>query len=215
MNTYTTSLAVATSFFVATAPLAPSAFLDRVGQSTQHSIQQIRERAEKIRESANVPSEVETKRQEIEARIAERQNNVREKLSGRRATTCKEREARINQGLTKRVDAAQRHFDKFKSVQDKLLAYVADNQLTVRNGQALQIIMVESEIDARAAIEAARSSSFSCDATDARSPGKIVREQVAAQKEALKIYLASIKDYAAAVKAAVAERTEQEGSSNE
>lgn len=215
MDKFTVTLAFAASTFVATPPLTPSAFMEQARQSAKQSTQEIRDRAEKLRESANVPTEVQTKRQEIESRIAERQQNVREKLSGKRAATCKEREARINQSITKRIDAAERHFEKFKSVQDRLLAFVADNQISVQNEQALQIIMVESEIDARAAIDAARANTFNCEATDARAPGQIIREQVAAQKEALKTYLTSIKDYAAAAKTAAAQQNTKAGGSDE
>ena len=148
----------------------------------------------------NIEEDVFKKQAEIEQKIAEKQAAVLHKLEGNRAQKCQRHETRINEILTNRVDAAQRHFDTFKSIQTRLETFVANKHLDVVNANALKTIMDDRQASALAAIETTRAVHFSCADTDATAPGKIVMDQVAAEKQALKQYRTAIKDYAVAVK---------------
>lgn len=162
--------------------------------------------------AAEKRKEIEAKRLEIEQRIADRKAAIAEKLSGERAERCLERQDTINNILDNRTSAAQQHFDKFQAIQDKLVAFVADKELSVENANALEIIMDDKQTEAQAAIDAAGATNFDCMNTDANAPGKIVMEQVAAAKQALKGYRTAIKDYAVAVRTAAAPLVEDSGS---
>lgn len=148
-------------------------------------------------------AELDAKRQEIEQKLAERRAAIAEKLSGKRAEQCEKKEATINRVLDDRVSAAQRHLDKFKVIQDKLVAFVADKQLDVQNASALEVIMNDKQQNAQAAIDTIATVDFSCANADATSPGAIVMDEVASVKQALKDYRTAIKDYAISVKNSV------------
>lgn len=162
--------------------------------------------------ASKMTEEVEAKRAEIEQRLADKRAAIQEKLSGKRAEACEKKQAHINQILDNRVSAASKHFERFKSIQDKLETFVETKALVVENATALQLIMNDAQAAARAAIDAAAATDFACAETDATAPGKIVTEQVSAQKQALKTYRSAIKDYAVAVKSTLAAvKVESEG----
>ncbi len=152
--------------------------------------------------------EIQNKRQEIENRVAEKRAAIAEKLSGERKLRCESREAGINQLLDNRTAAAQRHFDTFKSIQDRLTTFVANKNINVENAAALELIMNDAQTAAQAAITAVGGVDFVCKDADASSPGHIVMDEVVAAKEALKEYRQAIRDYAVAVRAAVTVETE-------
>lgn len=161
---------------------------------------------------SNMMQEVDAKRAEIEQRLAAKRAAIQEKLSGKRAESCEKKQASINQILDNRVSAASKHFDRFKAIQEKLVAFVETKALVVENAAALELIMNDAQASARAAIDAASATDFACTETDAAAPGKIVTEQVGAQKQALKNYRSAIKDYAVALKSSIAAtKTETDG----
>lgn len=146
--------------------------------------------------------EIETKRQTIEQKVAEKKAAIAEKLSGQRAERCAQKQDAINRVLDTRTSAAQRHFDKFKAIQDKLQAFVTDKELNVENASAMELIMNDKQASAQAAIDAVNAANFDCASADAAAPGRIVMEQIATAKQALKDYRTAIKDYAVAVRTA-------------
>lgn len=146
--------------------------------------------------------ELDAKRKVIEDKIASKKAAIGEKLTGKRQEQCEKKEATINSILDTRASAAQQHFDKFKAIQDKLAAFVAEKSLNVENAKPLEIIMTDAAMEAEVAVTAVNGLDFACEETAASSPGAIVMEEVATAKQALKDYRTAIKDYAVAVKAA-------------
>lgn len=147
--------------------------------------------------------ELNDKRKTIQDKIASKKAAIGEKLSGQRQEQCEKKEAAINSILDTRATVAQQHFDKFKAIQDKLIAFVAEKSLTVENAKPLEIIMTDAAMEAEAAVSAVNGLDFVCEETAASAPGAIVMEEVATAKQALKDYRTAIKDYAVAVKDAV------------
>lgn len=144
--------------------------------------------------------DVETKRQALEVKMAERKAAIIEKLSGKRKEKCQAREATINTILDNRVSAAQRYFDKFAAIQEKLVTFTEEKKLNVQNQAALELVMNDSASAAQAAIQAISSSDFACESAAAAAPGALVKDQIGTAKEALKAYRTAIKDYAVAIK---------------
>ena len=195
-------------------PLTSFALLGEITHSVRTTTEHVRGTVESARDAA-MPEEVQVKRQEIQARIDAKRSAITDKLSGQRAETCEKKETTINQVLDNRSTAAERHFNTFKSIRDRLDAFVAEKQLNIDNAEALRNILNDSEGSALAAIENAKVTDFSCESTDAHSPGKIVTEQVAAQKEALKTYRTDLKNYAVAVKSAAVNNQTVENAAEE
>lgn len=153
-------------------------------------------------------TELESRQRAIEDRINEKRAAINEKLSGARQERCESKQATINQILDNRSAAAQRHFDRFKNIQDKLVAFVAAKNLNVENASALELIMNDKQTAAQAAVTAVAGVDFVCKDADASSPGSIVMDEIIAAKQALKDYRDAIKDYAVAVRAAADVETE-------
>ena len=165
--------------------------------------QQAEERVQSVNDRrAERQTELDAKRQAIEQRIAERRAAITEKLTGERAERCEKKEATINRMLDARVSTAQKHFDKLKSIHDKLTAFAVQEELAVDNANALELILNEKQSDAQITIDAVNALDFECADTDANAPGAIVTDQVTETKQALKDYRTAIKDYAVAVRSA-------------
>ncbi len=180
--------------------------LDDLARSTTPQVEQIQ--GETTNRLAERAAELEAKRLEIEQRLAQRRSQITQKLEGARAERCEEKEMTINRVLDTRVSAAQRHFDKFKAIQDKLATFVVDKQLNVENATALEVIMNDKQQSAQASIDAIETTDFDCGSADATAPGNIVMDQVALVKQSLKEYRTAIKDYAVAVKGAATAETD-------
>lgn len=211
-------LALAISAVMAPAPHAEALVTESLYDATnslqgvvQGAENQVRLTTEKL--EAQRQQEVETRRQAIESRITEKRAAITQKLSGASKERCESRQATINQILDKRTAAAQRHFDRFKNIQDKLVAFVEAKELNVENAAALELIMNDSQTAAQAAITAVSAVDFVCKDADAASPGSIVMDEIVAAKTALKNYRTAIKDYSVAVRSAATTITEtSEGS---
>lgn len=201
------------AIIVAPAPraeaLSLSDSLKEIKTTTQNAVQgtntQSKTSAEKLEQQKQ---ELETRRQAIEARIAEKRAAIKEKLSGPRQERCESKQVSINQILDTRADTAQRHFDRFKSIQDKLAAFVQEKGLDVENAAALELIMSDAQTAAQAAVTALAATDFNCKDTDSAAPGAIVMDEFLTAKHALISYRDSIKDYAVAVKTAASTVTE-------
>jgi hypothetical protein len=154
-------------------------------------------------QAAEKQAELEARRQAIKQRITDRRAAVTEKLSGKRAEQCEQQEATINRVIDERANAAERHFTKFKAIQDKLATFVANKKLTIDNASAHELIIPGQEVAAQAAINELKAFDFECALADANTPGAIVTEQVAEVKQALKDYRTAIKDYAVAIRSAI------------
>lgn len=178
--------------------------LDDVSNEARDSTKTLSSTIDKEARATKLTQEIEMKRAELEQRLADKRAAIQEKLSGKRAESCEKKQASINQILDNRVNAASRHFERFKAIQDKLVAFVETKDLAVENAAALELIMNDAQATARAAIDTAGGTDFACAETDAAAPGKIVTEQVSAQKQALKNYRTAIKDYAVAIKSSLA-----------
>ena len=177
--------------------------VDTLTQSILGRAQQAEEQVQAAMDrKAQRQAEFDAKRQAIEQQIAERRAAVTEKLTGERAEKCEQQEVTINQTLDNRGTAAQRHFDKLKSLHEKLSAFVTEKELAVDNAAALELILGEKQDDAQATIDAVKALDFECTIADAHAPGMIVKDQFTEAKQALKDYRTAIKDYALAIRGA-------------
>lgn len=199
------------SLFVAATAVLGSAqtsqaltFVDDFTQTVAARVQGTESQSDQAARAAEKQAEIEARRQAIKQRIADRRAAITEKLSGKRAEQCEQQEAAINRVIDERANAAERHFNKFKAIQNKLTAFVADKELTIDNARAHELIIPGQEVEAQAAINELKALDFECTLTDANTPGAIITEQVAAAKQALKDYRTAIKDYAVAIKSAIA-----------
>ena len=209
------SAALLALMVVVASPFAPQSLSISDRSAEARSIENEASESEKTENSereAKMSEEVEVKRAEIEERLATKRAAIHEKLSGKRAEICEKKQATINRILDNRVSTASKHFERFKDIQDKLVAFVEAKGLAVENAAALELIMNDAQASAIAAIEAAGTTNFACTETDATAPGKIVTEQVGAQKHALKNYRSAIKDYVVAIKSSIAAtKTDSDG----
>lgn len=146
--------------------------------------------------------ETESKRAEIQQKIDAKRAAVTDTLSGRRAELCKQREAKINEALSNRTAVAERYLEKFKTIQERLSSFAAENQLTVENAAALELIMADKQAQAEATIGVAKATTFDCSTTSAKNPGQIIKDLIYEGKHMLGEYRTAVKDYAEAVKAA-------------
>jgi hypothetical protein len=158
------------------------------------------------------PADIQIKREEIKQKITEKRAAIKEKLTDRRLGACQKKQTRINKILDNRVTSAERHLATFSKLQDRLMAFVVSKNLDVASSADLEAAMNDAKTTAQATIEATKETKFTCEGADATAPGKIVTEQVTAQKQALKSYLTAIKNYRVAIKgASTANKTEQSG----
>lgn len=199
------SLVLAATLTVGVAQTSQALQTETILQTVTSRVQGVETRVQTVEERRQ---EIDAKRQEIERKVAEKKAAIAEKLSGQRAERCAQKQDTINRILDTRTSAAQRHFDKFKAIQDKLQAFVVDKELSVENASALELIMNDKQTEAQAAVDAAVATDFDCLNTDAAAPGRIVVEQIATVKQALKDYRTAIKDYAVAVRTAATPPTE-------
>lgn len=173
-------------------------------KESEHATTSTTTSVERDHRDDKMSEDIQAKRDEIEHRLTEKRAEIREKLSGKRAQSCEKKQATINQILDNRINAASSHLEHFKDIQNKLVAFVDRKNLAVDNASALEVIMNDAQAAAQATIDAAAATNFSCSDADAAAPGRIVTEQVSAQKQALMDYRSAIKDYAQAVKNAYA-----------
>lgn len=152
--------------------------------------------------SATRNDDLEQRRLEIQQKIQAKRDAVTERLSGRRAEICEQKEQGINQAIAARNAAAQRYFDKFKAIQERLTNFAAEKKLEVKNASALELVMNGRQGEAAATIGAASVTTFDCAVTSASDPGHIIRELVKEEKTALLEYRDAVKDYAVAIKEA-------------
>lgn len=152
--------------------------------------------------SAIKNDDAEHKRLEIQEKIDAKRAAVTEKLSGRRAELCEQREAKINEALANRTAAAELYYEKFMTIQDRLQAFVTEQNLAVENDSALGLIMADKRAHAEATIGIAKTTTFECADTSADNPGQIVKDLIAEEKKTLDEYRTSVRDFADAVKAA-------------
>ena len=152
--------------------------------------------------SATQTDELEQRRMEIQQKIQAKRDAVTERLSGRRAEICEQKEQGINQAIAARNASAQRYFDKFKAIQERLTSFASEKKLEIKNASALELIMNDKRDETAATISAANATTFDCAMTSASNPGHIIRELVQEEKNTLLEYRAAVKDYALAVKAA-------------
>ncbi|MEO5499658.1 MAG: hypothetical protein ABIR46_04110 [Candidatus Saccharimonadales bacterium] len=147
--------------------------------------------------------ELEARKQELEQKVTQKRAAISEKLMGARAERCMAKQDKINTMLDTRVTSAQKHFDTFKAIQDRLVLLVKENELDVENHGGLENLMDIFQTDAQASINNLGSTNFACEDADATAPGAIVKDQVSVAKKALKDYRDSIKNYAVAIKASI------------
>lgn len=186
--------------------------LEETRDAVSDTVKTVTATVDRTARDAKAAEDVETKRTQIEQKISEKRAQIHEKLTGKRVEQCEKKQASINQILDNRVSAASKHLERFKAIQEKLVAFVDAKDLAVDNANALELIMDDMRSSAQAAIDAASTTDFSCDNADATAPGQIVTEQVSAQKQALVQYRDALKDYSAAVKTAlIAAKTATEG----
>lgn len=154
--------------------------------------------------------ELEARKLELEKKLAEKRAAITTKLMGERADRCEKKQGTINSILDKRVLAAQKHFDTFKNIQEKLSVVVDDNAIVVENEVALQRVMNLLQAKTEGSIEALEGADFDCANADASAPGAIVKDQISIVKQDLKDYRDSIKDYAQSIKASVEAASESQ-----
>ena len=152
--------------------------------------------------------EMEARKEELEQKLAEKLAAVSEKLMGARAEKCQKKQVNINSMLDKRVESAQKHFDTFKLIQDRLVAIVKDKEIVIENQSAREIIISGYELEAQASIDTMKKVNFECKMADSAAPGAIVKVQISDVKQDLKDYRDAIKDYAQAIKASVEKTAE-------
>lgn len=179
--------------------------VQNVDSSTAQTVRGGEKTAERASKVAEATVERTEKRDQIEQKMAEKHAAITEKLSGARAEKCSKKQDTINRILDTRIAAAQKHLERFSSIQDRLTDFVATKKLTIENGSALALIMDDKRTEAQASIDAIQTVDFSCNDADANAPGKIITEQISTTKSALKDYRTAIKDYAVVVKAAATE----------
>lgn len=201
------AILLATSFALtgarSTQALHTSAFQSESGTS---SVLTARDQSTRPNEDAvndDKKLELETRKQELEQKLADKRAAITDKLMGDRADKCEKKQVNINAMLDKRIETAQKHFDTFKSIQDKLNVLVDNNEITVENEVALQRVMNLLQGRAQGSIETLKKNDFKCNDADPVAPGAIVKDQIAIAKQDLKNYRDSIKDYAQAVKASI------------
>jgi len=181
---------------VISTPLMSEALLPDVGATVEAIAPQVKNAQTTLEKD----QETQAKRDALQQKLAKKKAAIAEKLSGERAETCEKKQDKINRILDQRVDSAQKHLETFNAIRDKLAAFVVAKELNVENVSALEVIMNDKQTAAQAAVEAADQADFVCTDTDASAPGRIVKEQITTQKQALKEYRTAIKEYAVAVK---------------
>lgn len=194
------SAALSAIFVIGSPFVSQGHSLEGTSSEATDTVKTVSSREDRPERAQKTADEVRIKRTEIEQKIAEKRAAIEEKLSGKRVETCAKKQATINRILDNRVSSAQTHLDRFKAIHEKLISFVDAKGLVVDNAMALEVIMDDAQIAAQAAIDAAAVTDFACADADAQAPGKIVTEQVSAQKLALQDYRTAIKDYASAVK---------------
>lgn len=160
-------------------------------EKQQKALQDIQENKQKALEQKK---EFEEKRKEIRKKLCEKVGERTKK----HYQQIRERAKKINERISSRVERAK--------------AFVAKNNLTVENYEAL---LADIEAKKQAAIAAAQAipesaAKFDCESDNAKTVATEVKAKIEAYKAAAKDYRAAVKTFLQAVKKAAIEQLEKE-----
>lgn len=158
-------------------------------------------RVEQAREAAK--ERAQAAREKATARLEARKLEITTKLDAARKERCEAREERINKIIGKAAEQSTKQLDVFRKIEDKVVAFYADKQLSADNYDALLTAANEKEAAVQVAIESTEVILLDCEAEGAaRELGTLARSSVKTLHEALKEYRTAIKDLIVGVKQA-------------
>jgi hypothetical protein len=142
---------------------------------------------------------VKTLREQIEAKRAELKNEIqqkldsrKQKLEGRRLAQCENRQASINNLLSKSAQIGQDRLTLIKDFETRAMDFAAKKNLANADIDAAKEAADSAEAVATAAIDVMSSTTFDCSMIDGANPTESIKTTREAKHTALKDYRAAV-----------------------
>lgn len=148
-----------------------------------------------------VEKKVEEVRREARERKAEAEKRVTEKKDEARVKRCEERQERLKQKYEATGERSTDLIGRIDRRFQRALGFAEEKSITLANAAELEADVATKKAAAQAAADAIKTTAgeFDCKDDDARVQAELIRADVVAFKEAVKVYRASVKAYFGAV----------------
>lgn len=162
----------------------------------QERLRQQREAMETKRQEANAEKEA------AEARLKARQEERLEKLSASQLEICKNREANINNRITRIVDRSTKHLELFNKISERAQAFYVTKGKTLANYDELVADVVTKKLTAETAVAtiADTTASFDCEGENPKVTIEEFKTSLKTAIEVLKDYRTSVKNLIVGIK---------------
>lgn len=166
--------------------------LAREGESTDDST--VREKVQQVREKSQ------EKREERAAQREDKKLEIQEKLADRRLQQCEAKQERINGIVDKHISRSTDALSKMNAARDKLVAYYADQGITLDNYDALMGALTDAEANVQENLDVADVDFYCSEEGVNREFGQSIKTNLEALHASLKAYKSALKDFARAIR---------------
>lgn len=136
--------------------------------------------------------QITAKKLELQEKLAQRLEDRKAKLEGRRLAKCENRQAAINKLIDKSASTGQAKFDRIKAFKDGIIGFYTDQSLKSDQYESLLADVESKEAGAQAALETMADQTFECSMVDGTDPSATIKQVHESKRESLKDYRDSV-----------------------
>ena len=152
--------------------------------------------------------QISSKKTELKEKLAQRLEDRKSKLEGRRLAKCENRQVAINKLIEKSAATGQAKFDRIKAFKEGIVGFYTDNSLNSDQYESLLADVESKEADAQAALETMADQTFECSLVDGTDPSATIKQVHESKRESLKDYRDSVQALLVDVRTAFAQTKE-------
>lgn len=136
--------------------------------------------------------QIEAKRAELKSEIQQKLDARKQKLEGRRLAQCENRQASINNLISKSAQIGQDRLTLIKDFETRAMEFATKKNLANADIEAAKEAADAAEADATAAVDVMSSTTFDCSMIDGANPTENIKTTREAKHTALKDYRAAV-----------------------
>lgn len=191
--------------------------LDKVEKTVEKTVDSTRDNAtlnlketkDSLKERLKAQNEqVQERKAELKQEMTKRAEETKQKLEGRRLAKCQNRQATINELMTKSTTISQAKLARIQSYEAAIKKFYEEQALTSESYDSALATADEKETQAIAALEVMSDQTYDCLAADGENPSGEIRALHDTKREALNQYRDSVKELLNVVKSAFAAKKE-------
>lgn len=191
--------------------------VDRVSRTVDDTVTTTKEKvSESVDDETEGPrvavlsreDQISAKKSELKEKLAQRLEDRKTKLEGRRLAKCENRQAAINELIDKSASTGQAKFDRIKAFKEGIVGFYTDQSLKSDQYESLLADVELKEADAQAALETMADQSFDCSAVDGADPSATIKQVHQSKRESLKNYRDSVQELLVNVRTTFAQTKE-------